>query len=212
MVKIIIHNSLLTLFVVKNSEVIMKRFSLAGIGAIALFAAVPLTGVIPGIPSIGQMGSAIAQNIQRQPQMHLQLDAEKQVISQDKESKQKVSWQALKGEAVVKPGDLLRYTVSGENFSSSPVKNLALNQAVPKGMVFVLKSATANAAVGTKIAYSIDGGRNYVENPTVKVTLPNGKVEERPAPATAYTNIRWNFNNAVAAKTTVKASYQAQVR
>jgi len=199
-------------FCSQHFKVIMKRFSLAGIGAIALLAAVPLTGLIPGIPSIGDMGSAIAQNIQRQPQMHLQLDAEKQVISQDKESKQKVSWQALKGEAVVKPGDMLRYTVSGENFSNQPVKNLALNQTIPQGMVFVLKSATANATTGTKIAYSIDGGRNYVENPTVKVTLPNGKVEERPAPATAYTNIRWNFNNAIAAKTTVKASYQAQVR
>jgi uncharacterized repeat protein (TIGR01451 family) len=200
----------------------MKRFSIADLsavlskravlGTIALLAVVPLTGAIPGVPSISVIGSAIAQNIQKQPQMHLQLDAEKQVVSREKANKQtKASWEFLKGEAIVRPGDMLRYTVSGENFSSSPVKNLTLNQAIPKTMGYVLNSANANIKDGVKITYSIDGGQKFVEKPTVKVTLPNGKEEERPAPASAYTNIRWKFDTAVAPKTTVKASYQAQV-
>ena len=96
-----------------------------------------------------------------------------------------------------------------ENKSDRPVKNLTLNQPIPKGMVYVLKST--NMTNNAKITYSIDGGRSFVENPTVKVTLPNGKVETKPAPASAYTNIRLQVPS-VAAKTTVKATYQTQVR
>ncbi len=185
----------------------MKRFTIAGLGAIALLAAVPLVGAVPGVPNI----SAIAQNTQHESQLHLQLDAAKQVVQKDEQSQQKITWQPLEGEAVVKPGDVLRYTISGENFSDRALKNLTLNQPIPKGMVYTLKSATVNALDGTKITYSIDGGRSFVENPTVKVTLPNGKVEDRPAPATAYTHIRWNFGTQIAAKATVKGTYQVQV-
>lgn len=184
----------------------MKRVTIVGLGAIALFAAaVPLVSTVLGIQNI----SVNAQNIKNQPQLHLQLDAAKQVVQLDKQNRQKITWQALQGQAVVKPADVLRYTISGENFSDRAVKNLTLNQPIPKGMVYMLKSATTTNAA--KITYSIDGGRSFVENPTVKVTLPNGKVEQRPAPAKAYTNIRWNFGTPIAAKTTVKGTYLVQV-
>jgi hypothetical protein len=76
-------------------------------------------------------------------------------------------------------------------------------------MVYVLKSA--NFTGDAKITYSIDGARSFVENPTIKVILSNGKVETKPAPATAYTHIRVQLP-LVAAKTTVKVTYQTQVR
>jgi uncharacterized repeat protein (TIGR01451 family) len=190
----------------------MKRVSIAGLGAIALIAALPFSGTIPGVPSLWNMSSVIASNTQHQPQVHLQLDAEKQVVQQDKENKPKITWKSLSGQAAVIPGDVLRYTISAENFSDHPVKNLTIKQPIPKAMVYVLKSATINGNTGTKIAYSIDGGHTFVENPTVKVTLPSGKVETRPAPATAYTNISWNFGTSVLPKTTIKGTYQLQVR
>ncbi len=189
----------------------MKRISIAGLSAVVILAAAPLVGVIPGIPSFSDLGSANAQNIQNQSQLQLRLEAEKQVVAQDQQGKQKVSWKALQGKAVVQPGDVLRYTLSGENTSDRPLKNLTLNQPIPKGMVYVLKSATINAK-DAKISYSIDGGRTFVVNPTVKVTLSNGKVETKPAPATAYTHIRMNFGSIVPAKSTIKATYQVQVR
>ncbi|BAB74990.1 DUF11 domain-containing protein [Anabaena sp. FACHB-709] len=180
----------------------MKGVLIAGVGAFALIATAPFINHIPG--------SVVAQSIQNQPQLQLRLGAEKQVISKDQQGKQKVAWQALQGQAVVKPGDVLRYTLNGENKSDRSIKNLTLNQPIPKGMVYVLKSVDiANKAA--KITYSIDGGRSFVENPTVKVTLPGGKVEIKPAPATAYTNIRLQLP-LVAAKTTVKATYLTQVR
>ncbi|MEH1938022.1 MAG: hypothetical protein V7L14_30830 [Nostoc sp.] len=187
----------------------MKRLYLAGLGAIALIATVPFLSQIPGMASLWHSTSAVAQNVKTQGQIQLRLEAEKQVVAQDQQGKQSQKWEPLKGQVVVRPGDVLRYTLSGENKSDRPVKNLTINQPIPQGMVYVLKSA--NVANNAKFIYSIDGGRSFVENPTVKVTLPDGKVETKPAPAIAYTHIRLQIPS-LAAKTTVKATYQTQVR
>ncbi|MBD2249432.1 hypothetical protein [Nostoc sp. FACHB-888] len=189
----------------------MKRVSIASMGAIALIATTPFISQIPGVANIWHSGSAIAQNTQAKGQVQLRLDAQKQVMQKDEQGKEKVTWQPLQGKAVVQRGDVLRYTVSGENRGDRPVKNLTINQPIPQGMVYKLKSANVNVNKGAKITYSIDGGRSFVENPTVKVTLPNGKVESRPAPATAYTHIRLGFGESIAAKTTVKGTYEVQV-
>lgn len=182
----------------------MKRLAIASIGAIALTITVPLIGQIPA-------GVVVAQNTHAKGQVQLQLAAEKKVLRKE-QGKQKETWQGLQGKVVVQPGDVLRYTVTGVNNGDKPVKNLVVNQPIPKGMVYVLNSATVNANQDAKITYSIDGGRSFVEKPTVKVKLPNGKIETLSAPAIAYTHIRWNFGTSVPAKTQVKGSYQAQVR
>ncbi|MFS0516667.1 hypothetical protein ACEYW6_18395 [Nostoc sp. UIC 10607] len=193
----------------------MRRVSLSGLGAfafgvggaIALIATVPFLSQISGIANVWHSGSAVAQNIKTQGQIQLRLEAEKQVVAQDQQGKQSQKWEPLKG--VVRPGDVLRYTLTGENKSDRLVKNLTLNQPIPKGMVYALKST--NVTNNGKITYSIDGGRSFGENPTVKVTLPDGKVETKPAPAIAYTHIRLQVPS-VPAKATVKATYQTQVR
>jgi uncharacterized repeat protein (TIGR01451 family) len=177
----------------------MKHLLIAGMGAIALFGTVPFVSHI--------WVSAIAQNVQPRGQIQLRLEVEKQV--QDQQGKQNQKWEPLKGQAVVQPGDVLRYTLSGENKSDRPIKNLTLNQPIPQGMVYMLKSA--NVTDSGKITYSIDGGRNFGENPTIKVTLPDGKVETQPAPAKAYTHLRLQLP-LVTAKSTVKVTYQLQVR
>ncbi|MEH2325195.1 MAG: hypothetical protein V7K32_16870 [Nostoc sp.] len=186
----------------------MKRLSFASLGAIALIATVPFVSQVPGAASLWHSTSAIAQNA-NQGQVQLHLDADKQVVAQDQHGKQSKTWQPLKGQAVVQPGDVLRYTLTGENKSDRAVKNLILNQPIPQKMMYVLKSTTITT--NAKITYSIDGGKTFVENPTIKVTLPDGKVETKPAPATAYTNIRLQLPS-LAAKTLVKATYQTQVR
>jgi uncharacterized repeat protein (TIGR01451 family) len=187
----------------------MKRFFLAGIGAFALIVTVPFVGQIPGVANVWPSGSAIAQNVKPQGQLQLRLEAEKQVVAKDQQGKQSKKWEPLKGQAVVQPGDVLRYTLIGENKSDRPIKNLTLNQPIPKGMIYVLKSA--NITNDATITYSINDGRSFVENPTVKVTLPDGKVETKPAPASAYTHIRLKVPS-VGGKTIVKATYQTQVR
>ncbi|ALF51606.1 conserved repeat protein [Nostoc piscinale CENA21] len=187
----------------------MKQIFMAGIGASLLLTTASFMTHLPGVIPGRLLNSAVAQNPQKQQALKLVLAAEKQVLVKDEQGKQKVTWQALKGQAVVQPGDTLRYTLTGENTSDRTIKNLTLNQPIPKGMIYVLKSA--NFTGNAKISYSIDGARSFGENPTIKVTLPNGKVETKPAPANAYTHIRVQLP-LVAAKTKVQVTYQTQVR
>ncbi|MBF2062816.1 MAG: hypothetical protein IGS39_00040 [Calothrix sp. C42_A2020_038] len=188
----------------------MKRSYLFGLGAVAVIASVAVVVQMSATQNFF-VSSVNAQNVQKQQKVKLQLDAEKQVITQDQQGKQRQTWQSLQGKATVQPGDILRYTISGENISDKQVKNLTINQPIPKGMEFILKSAIADIKSNSKITYSIDGGRSFVENPTIKVTLPNGKVETRPAPASVYTHIRMQVP-LVEAKSVVKGSYQVQVK
>lgn len=186
----------------------MKRSYLLGLGAVALIVSAPV--VAPAAKNFFQ-SSVNAQNVQKQQQVKLQLDAEKQVIVQNQQGKQTKSWQALKGQASVQPGDVIRYTISGENISDKQVKNLTINQPIPKRMEFVLKSTIGDIQSNTKVSYSIDGGRSFVENPTVKVTLPNGKVETKSAPASVYTHVRMQIPS-MEAKSVVKGSYQVKIK
>ncbi|OCQ96391.1 hypothetical protein BCD64_03365 [Nostoc sp. MBR 210] len=187
----------------------MKQIFMAGIGASLLLTTASFMTNFSGVIPWRQFNIAVAQTPQKTQALKLVLAAEKQVLIKESQGRQKVTWQALKEQAVVQPGDILRYTLTGENASDRPLKNLTLNQPIPKGMIYILKSA--NFTGDAKISYSIDGARSFVKNPTIKVTLPNGKLETKPAPATAYTHIRLQLP-LIAAKTTVKLIYQTQVR
>jgi uncharacterized repeat protein (TIGR01451 family) len=186
----------------------MKRWSL-GWGAVALLAAAPFLASAPVMASLQQAGDAIVQTLRR-PQVKLQLTAERQVVEQDLAGRTKTTWKSLAGKVTVQPGDVLRYTVAGHNAGESGAKNLAITQPIPKQMAYVLGSAANDNRA--KTVYSIDNGKSFVENPTVKVTLADGTVATRPAPAEAYTHVRWQFTNAVNPDATVQANYQAKVR
>ncbi|MDJ0676984.1 MAG: hypothetical protein QNJ36_16650 [Calothrix sp. MO_167.B42] len=189
----------------------MKRVSIASLSAVALVASVAFATQIPVVANFLPGGSAIAQNAKK-GFVQLRLDAAKQLITKDAQGKQKVTWTALEGRATVKPGDILRYTVSGSNNGEKAVKGLVVNQPIPQGMKYVLKSATVNVNKGAKITYSIDQGKTFVETPTIKLRQEDGTFKTVAAPAEQYTNIRWNFGESVAAKSTVRGIYQLQVR
>jgi uncharacterized repeat protein (TIGR01451 family) len=154
---------------------------------------------------------ALAQSAQTKPQVQLALVAEKKITQLDQKGKEQVTWQALgSGKASVQAGDTVRYIVTGKNTSDQPAANLAITEPMPKGTVYVLNSTSADS--DAKATYSVDGAKNFVEKPMVQVSLPNGKVESKPAPAEAYTNVRWNFKKNLAPKATVKAVYEVKVR
>ena len=186
----------------------MRRFSIASLSAFALVVTVPFINQVPGVAPIWQSTSAVAQSNDKKPQLELRLEAKKQVVVKDKEGKEVKTWEALQGQASVKPGDILQYTLTGTNKGDKTIKNLTLNQPIPKEMVYVLKSTKASN--DGKITYSIDNQRTFVENPTIEVKKKD-KVEVEPAPATAYTHIRIQVPS-VPGKATVTATYETQVR
>lgn len=186
----------------------MKRLAIFGLSTLAVLASVSLTTVIP-FTTVPVVQPALAQS---KGIIQLKLSAEKQLIEQDKQGNKKTTWQPLKGNVLVKPGDVMRYSVVGENSGDRPVKNLVLTQPIPRQMIYVLKSANVSQNAQADITYSIDNGKSYVAKPTIPVKLANGKIENQPAPATAYTHIRWKFISAIAPKSQAVGNYLVKVR
>ncbi|MGD1904915.1 MAG: hypothetical protein ACFB0C_02850, partial [Leptolyngbyaceae cyanobacterium] len=165
----------------------MKRWFI-GLGALALVGSAPFIGT-PVLAQIQEITESIVESIRR-PEVKLTLTAEKQIIEATAGEEPQVTWQALEGQAQVAPGDVLRYTIDGANSGDVEAENLVLTQPVPAEMTYILDSATP--ATGAELVYSIAGGETFVAEPMVEVTLPDGTVEQQPAPAEAYTHVRWD--------------------
>jgi uncharacterized repeat protein (TIGR01451 family) len=188
-----------------------KQSYVLGFAALAALTIIPFNGA-PLLAKAIDAGSQIADNVLKQPKVELYLTADKQVLQKDEQGQDKITWQALTGNAVVQPGAVLRYSVKGENKGDRAAKNLAITQPIPPGMVYVLNSAQVNNSANANIIYSIDKGQTFVAQPVIQVTLNNGQVEERPAPADAYTHVRWSFKAGLDPKAAVSADYQVKVR
>ena len=198
----------------------MKCFSVVSLEAsprsgfalgIIVIVAIIAVGEMPVVANLWDARITIAQNFQRQPQVQLRLGAEKRFVQKADRGRQKITWQTLQGNVVVHRGDVIRYTMSGKNNSDLPVKDLVITQPLPKQTTYVLNSVTVKNN-GAKIVYSIDNGRNFVEQPTIQAKLPYGKFQIRPAPAELYTHLRLNFRKLIAPTTVVNATYQVKVR
>ena len=188
----------------------MKRQFALGLGVAAVILTVPFASKLPVVASLFHSDVAIAEAMQH-PKVALNLMGEKRVISKDEKGKDVISWNGV-NQSAVQTGDVLRYRLMGKNEGDRPIKNLTLNQPIPKGTVFVLKSAKTASNQAAQLTYSIDDGHTFVAAPVVQVKLPNGTVETRPAPAEAYTHIRWSLPGLLAAKAPVNAEYQVNVR
>ncbi|MBE9046444.1 DUF11 domain-containing protein [Pleurocapsales cyanobacterium LEGE 10410] len=166
------------------------RNKLLGIGTVGLAVVLPLFNHLPATASIPNPVSIIAQAV-KQPQVILNLAVAKKNTEVTVDGKKQVNWQQLEDNAAVAPGDVLRYTITGENTGESAAKNLAVTQPIPAQMIY--KPDSAASKNDADITYSIDQGETFVAKPTIKVTQEDGTVVERPAPPESYTHIRWQF-------------------
>ncbi|MEB3291956.1 MAG: hypothetical protein VKJ24_02230 [Synechococcales bacterium] len=164
-----------------------------------------------------QFSQAIAQTLAAKPtseaaapKVTLTLSAAKQVIKSDRQGQPVTTWQPLGNQAVAKPGETLRFQLLGKNEGKAPAKTMVLTQPIPQGTQYLLNSATSSQPAD--LTYSIDGGKQFTAQPKVKETLPNGKTIEKPAPASAYTHIKWQLKHALPALAQTQVSYQVTVR
>jgi uncharacterized repeat protein (TIGR01451 family) len=126
----------------------------------------------------------------------LTLKADKKVVKN-----KKVIFEPIVGKAVVKPGDIIQYTVIAKNNSHCPLKNLMLKQPIPRGTNYLKDSATG--VDGAELLFSIDGGKTFVAKP---------KIDNKEAPASAYDYIRWRFPKKIDTKAQVWTKYKLQVK
>jgi uncharacterized repeat protein (TIGR01451 family) len=188
-----------------------KQLSVFGLGVVAAVAIIPFGGNAPLLAQAVDASKTVVSDLLNRPSVKLQLAVDKKVVAKDAQGKPKVSWQALGNNAEVESGNVLRYTVKGVNEGNRAAKNLTVVQPVPKGLSYVLNSATASAGA-PEMTYSIDGGKTFSVQPMVSVTLPNGQVVQRPAPAAAYSNVRWKFAQPINPKAITVLAYQVSVK
>lgn len=187
----------------------MKRKFLYGFGFAAAIAIAPLAMGTPVLANLQQAGESIVQQL-LQPEVKLVMGAEKQITVMDENGEPKIAWEKLEGNVTVLPSDVVRYTVESSNEGEMAAENLVITQPIPEELTFKIGSDKGNDSA--EATYSIDNGETFVAEPMVEVTLPDGTVEMQPAPAEAYTHVKWNFNEALEADVVVDVSLEATVK
>ena len=185
----------------------MKRLhQKLGLGTLGLVLLFPLLNNIPAVAQIANPLQIIAQA--QGPEIMLDLAVARKETEVTVEGEQ-VTWQELEDNTAVAPGDVLRYTIQGENKGTEPAQNLAVTQPIPAQMTYRLDSATSESEA--EISYSIDQGETFVAEPKIQITQEDGTAVEKPAPAEVYTHIRWTFPT-VTPELGAKGMYEVQVQ
>jgi uncharacterized repeat protein (TIGR01451 family) len=170
----------------------MTRLFLTSLSTVAISTVMLLGNHLPAIGQLSQP-TQLAQAVASKQAIQLRLSQSKKVA--DGKSFKLVPISSAK------PGDVIVYGVTASNISDRPVNKLQINQKIRPGTVYIAKSATpiSNAS----LMFSIDGGKTFSPQPIVN---------KKPAPASAYTNIRWSFIGSFAPKAKSNVSYEVEVR
>jgi len=97
--------------------------------------------------------------------------------------------------AAASRGDVLVYTLQIANDGGDPALAARVEDPVPAGTVLIPDSA---GGTGTRITYSIDGGKTFVVYPALRrVVGEDGVARELPVPAEDYTHVRWTLTEAL---------------
>jgi uncharacterized repeat protein (TIGR01451 family) len=117
---------------------------------------------------------------------------------------------ALDKVAAVQPGEILQWQITSLNEGTAAAKQYKATGHVPAGTAFVAGSATAES--GSSVTYSIDGGKSFSTLPIIEEKQPDGSVKQVPAPVSMYTEVRYEWSDALAAGGKLSASYKVRVK
>ncbi len=111
--------------------------------------------------------------------------------------------------SVVNPGEILDWTITSENSGNGAALQYKTVGHIPRGTTFVADSAKAD---GAQTVYSIDNGKSYAAQPMIEVKQADGSVKHVPAPVSMYTEIRYEWADALAQGGKLSASYKVRVK
>src|SRR4028119_1632871 len=112
--------------------------------------------------------------------------------------------------SAVHPGEILDWTITSANEGNAPARQYKTIGQIPQGTSFIAGSAVAE--YGASVSYSIDGGKNFAAQPVVEEKMADGTKKLIPAPASMYTQVRYDWNDPLAAGSTLSASYKVRVK
>ncbi len=110
---------------------------------------------------------------------------------------------------VVNPGEILDWTINAENSGNAAALGYKTVGHIPRGTEFVAGSAKAD---GAKTVFSIDGGKSFSPQPMIEEKQADGSMKRVPAPASMYTEIRYEWADPLAQGGKLSASYKVRVK
>lgn len=110
----------------------------------------------------------------------------------------------------VKPGEVLDWQIVSSNDGTAEAHDYKAVGHIPEGTMFVAGSAAGES--GSSVTYSIDGGKTYSSQPIVEERQADGSMKKVAAPVSMYTEVRYEWSDALAAGGKLSASYKVRVR
>jgi hypothetical protein len=110
----------------------------------------------------------------------------------------------------VNPGEILQWNITSLNEGDGAAREYKAVGHIPTGTALVAGSAVAED--GSTVTYSIDGGKTYATQPIVEEKQADGTVKRVPAPVSMYTEVRYEWNDELAAGGKLNASYKVRVK
>lgn len=110
----------------------------------------------------------------------------------------------------VKPGEVLDWQIVSSNEGTGAARDYKTVGHIPAGTVLVAGSAAAES--GSNVTYSIDGGKTFSTQPVIEEPQQDGTVKRVPAPVSMYTEVRYEWSDALAPGGKLSASYKVRVK
>jgi hypothetical protein len=110
----------------------------------------------------------------------------------------------------VKPGEILDWQIVSSNEGTGAARDYKAVGHIPAGTALVAGSAEGEG--GSTVTYSIDGGKTFSTQPVVEERQADGTVKRVAAPVSMYTEVRYEWSDALAAGGKLSASYKVRVR
>jgi uncharacterized repeat protein (TIGR01451 family) len=112
--------------------------------------------------------------------------------------------------SAVMPGETLDWTITSQNEGTAAAREYKTVGQIPQGTTFIMGSATADGTAS--VTYSIDNGQTYAAQPLVAEKQPDGSTKRVPAPVSMYTQVRYEWTDALADGGKFVASYKVRVK
>ena len=110
----------------------------------------------------------------------------------------------------VKPGEVLDWQIVSSNEGTGDARDYKAVGHIPAGTALVAGSPSGEN--GSSVTYSIDGGKTFSTQPVVEERQADGTVKRVPAPVSMYTEVRYEWSDALAAGGKLSASYKVRVK
>lgn len=117
---------------------------------------------------------------------------------------------SLEAVEAVKPGEILNWTVNSSNRGAGDAQDYRVVGQIPKGTSFVAGSAKGDGA--PRVVYSIDGGKTFSAQPMIEEKQADGTVKQVPAPASMFTQVRFDWAKSLSPQANLAAQYRVKVK